>query len=50
MINVIVSPGVVMRDGRHLHGGRMLLVEGNIQHEANVVNIIAQRVAPLAVG
>jgi error-prone DNA polymerase len=50
MINIIISPGVVMRDGRHLHSGRLLLVEGSVQREANVVNIIAQRVAPLAVG
>ena len=50
MINVIVSPGVVVRDGRHLHSGRVLLVEGTVQREADVVNLIAQRVAPLAVG
>jgi error-prone DNA polymerase len=50
MINVIVSPGVVLRDGRHLHGGRVLLVEGIAQREAEVVNLIAQRIAPVAVG
>jgi error-prone DNA polymerase len=49
MINVIVSPGLVVRDGKHLHGGRVLLVEGVIQREAEVINIIAQRVAPVAV-
>lgn len=50
MINVIVSPGLVVRDGRHLHGGRVLLVEGTVQREGNVINLIAQRVAPLVVG
>ncbi len=50
MINVIVSPGLVMRDGNHLHGGRVLLVEGVAQREAEVINIIAQRVASLGVG
>ncbi len=50
MVNVIVSPGLVVRDGRHLHGGRVLLVEGVVQRESDVVNLIAQRVAPLAVG
>jgi hypothetical protein len=47
---VIVSPGVVVRDGQHLHSGRVLLIEGTMQREADVMNIIAQRVAPLAVG
>jgi error-prone DNA polymerase len=50
MINVIISPGLVMRDGKHLHGGRVLLVEGVVQREAEVINVIAQRVAPLAIG
>jgi error-prone DNA polymerase len=50
LINVIVSPGVVVRFGQHLHSGRVLLVEGVVQREADVINIIAQRVAPLAVG
>lgn len=49
MINVIVSPGLVVRDGRHLHSGRVLLVEGVAQREAEVINVIAQRVAPLAI-
>jgi hypothetical protein len=39
-----------MRDGKHLHGGRVLLVEGVAQREAEVINVIAQRVAPLAIG
>lgn len=50
MINVIISPGLVMRDGKHLHGGRVLLVEGVAQREDAVINIIAQRVRPLGVG
>jgi error-prone DNA polymerase len=49
MINVIVSPGVVVRDGRHLHSGRVLLVEGTVQREGEVINLIAQRVGPAAV-
>ena len=49
MINVIVSPGLVIRDGKHLHSGRVLLVEGVVQREAEVINVIAQRVAPLAI-
>ena len=50
MANVIVSPGLVVRDGAHLHGGRVLLVEGVAQREADVINVIAQRVGPLGVG
>jgi len=38
-----------VRDGKHLHGGRVLLVEGVVQREAEVINVIAQRVAPLVV-
>ena len=49
MINVIVSPGVVLRDGRHLHSGRVLLVEGCMQREGEVINVIAQCVGPVAV-
>jgi error-prone DNA polymerase len=50
MINVIVSPGVVVRDGRHLHSGRVLLVEGVVQREGDVTNLLAQRVGPIALG
>jgi hypothetical protein len=39
-----------MRDGQHLHSGRVLLIEGTMQREADVINIIARRVAPLVVG
>jgi error-prone DNA polymerase len=49
MANVIVSPGLVVRDGKHLHSGRVLLVTGTVQREAEVINIIAQRVEPIAV-
>jgi error-prone DNA polymerase len=49
MINVIVSPGLVVRSGRHLHGGRVLIVEGTLQREPGVINLFAQRVAPVAV-
>jgi error-prone DNA polymerase len=50
MINVIVSPGLVLRDGKHLRGGRVLLAEGVAQREDAVINIIAQRVGPLGLG
>ncbi len=50
MINVIVSPGLVIRDGKHLHSGRVLLVEGVAQREDAVINVIAQRIGPLGVG
>jgi hypothetical protein len=49
MIKVIVSPGMVVRTGRHLHGGRVLIVEGTVQRETGVSNLIAQRIAPIAV-
>ena len=39
---------MVVRDGKHLHSGRVLLVEGVAQREAEVINVIAQRIAPLA--
>jgi len=48
MINVIVSPGLVVRDGKHLHGGLVLMAEGVAQREAEVINIIPQHVGPLA--
>jgi error-prone DNA polymerase len=50
MINMIVSPGLVMRDGQHLHSGSVLLVEGAAQRETEVINVIAQRVGPLGIG
>ena len=49
MANVIISPGLVIRDGKHLHSGRVLLIEGVVQREAEVINVIAQRIAPLAI-
>lgn len=50
MANVIVSPGLVVRDGMYLHSGRMLMVEGVAQCEAEVINVIAQRAGPLGIG
>jgi error-prone DNA polymerase len=50
LLNIIVSPGVVLRDGRHLHSGRVLLVEGTVQREGEVINVLAQRVGPITVG
>ena len=40
---VIFSPSLVVRDGKHLHRGRVLLVEEDAQREAEVINVIAQR-------
>jgi hypothetical protein len=42
MINVIVSPGVVVRYGQHLHSTQVFLVEGSVQREGDVINLIAQ--------
>jgi hypothetical protein len=41
---------LVVRDGRHLPSGRVLLAEGFVQREAEVINIIAQGVGPIEVG
>jgi hypothetical protein len=49
MVNITVTPGLVIRDGKHRHSGRVLLVEGVAQREAEVINLIAQRIAPLAI-
>jgi hypothetical protein len=37
-------------DGKHLHGGRVLHIEGVAQRDAAVINLIAQHVGPLGVG
>lgn len=47
MINVIVSPELVARDDKHLHGRRVVMAEGVAQREAEIINIVAQRVGPL---
>ena len=47
MVYVIISPGLVIRDGKHLHSGRVLLIEGVVQREAEVINVIAQHVGLL---
>jgi hypothetical protein len=39
-----------VRDGQHLHSGRVLLIEGQAQREGDVINVIAQRVGPLGIG
>ena len=41
MANLIVSPGLIVRDGKHLHSGRVLLVDGVVQREGNLINLIA---------
>jgi hypothetical protein len=50
MLNVIVSPGLVVRDAKNLHTGRVQPVEGMSQREADVINVIVQRVSLLTVG
>jgi len=47
---VIVSPSLVVRDGQHLHSGRVLLFEGVAQREGELIKLIAQRVGPVGVG
>jgi len=47
MINVIVRPYLVPLY-RERRGGHLLKVEGIVQHEAGVVNLVATRLAPLA--
>jgi len=49
LMNVIVSPGLALRTGRHLRTGRVLVVEGIVQWEAGVINLLAQRIGPLGV-
>jgi error-prone DNA polymerase len=54
MMNVIVRPQVVtqtkkwpLRSSYGLSGPKLLLVEGIVQHQDNVTNILATRISPL---
>jgi error-prone DNA polymerase len=46
MINVIVQPGIATRDRQAMRGG-MVQVEGTVQREGDVVNLVAGRVMAL---
>jgi error-prone DNA polymerase len=47
MSNVIIRPAIAARDRRALRGGAIVQVEGVVQHEGGVVNVLATRVALL---
>jgi len=49
MINVIVRPSVYSQYRHVIHGAQLLLAEGRVQREGEVVNILAERVLPLGV-
>jgi len=49
MMNVIVRPRVYDRYRRVLRGSRLLLIEGAVQRQAEVISILASRAAALAV-
>ena len=39
-----------IHDGKHLRGGRVLLIEGVALRDAAAINLIAQHLGPLGVG
>jgi len=47
LADVIVRPAVYERHRRVLGASRLLLVEGTVQQEGNVTNVLAGRIAPL---
>ncbi|HEY3228484.1 MAG TPA: hypothetical protein VGJ87_04640, partial [Roseiflexaceae bacterium] len=47
LANIIVRPHIAARDRSAMRGGAMVHVEGVVQHEGGVVNVLATRVAPL---
>jgi error-prone DNA polymerase len=49
MINVIVQPRIAVRDRQAMRGG-MVQIEGTVQREGEVVNVLAQRVTALRGG
>ena len=48
MMNVIVRPGVYDQHRRVIHGKLLLLVKGTVQREGEAMNLLAERVYPLA--
>jgi error-prone DNA polymerase len=47
LMNVIVRPGVYARDRRTINGEGLVVVAGAVQHQAGVLNLLAQQVQPL---
>jgi error-prone DNA polymerase len=47
MANVILRPQIAAQDRGALHRGGMVHVEGVVQHEGGVVNLLASRVVAL---
>jgi len=47
LANIIVRPHIAARDRSAMRGGAMLQIEGVVQHEAGVVNVLATRVIRL---
>ena len=48
MINVIIRPQVYSQYRHAIHNALLLLVEGEVQREGDVVNVLAERVLPLS--
>jgi error-prone DNA polymerase len=47
LMNVIVRPGVYARDRRTINGEGLVLVDGAVQHQQGVLNLMARQVQPL---
>lgn len=47
MMNIIVRPQVYAQYGEIIRGAPLLVVEGQVEHEDGVVNLLAARAAPL---
>jgi error-prone DNA polymerase len=47
LVDVIVRPQIYERHRSVLHASRLLLVEGVVQQEGNVTNVLAGRITPL---
>ncbi|MBP6015302.1 MAG: error-prone DNA polymerase [Candidatus Promineofilum sp.] len=47
MINVIIRPAVYDQYRHVIHGAQLLVVEGQVQREGAVINVLAERISPL---
>jgi error-prone DNA polymerase len=47
LANIIVRPHIAARDRSAMRGGAMIKIEGVVQHEGGVANVLATRVTPL---
>lgn len=45
MSNIVIRPYIAARDRHALRGGALVHVEGIVQHEGGVVNVLATRIA-----